>query len=352
MSVQCIKTEFGEIFSGERAEKVWLFTLKNDRGMVACVTNYGAILTQLHVPDKNGQIENVVLGFGEFAPYLAKHPHLGGTIGRYANRIAGGSFELDGKTYTLAKNNGENCLHGGIKGFDKQLWQVESVANGVTFSYLSADMEEGFPGNLTVHLTYELTQNNSLRMEYRATTDKATPINFTNHSYFNLKGAGKGDILDHELQLNADAYTPVDDKLIPTGDIAPVEGTALDFRSARTVRSRISEIEIGGYDHNFVLRGSDGKAKENNGELTVAAVVAEPVSGRRLTVHTTEPGIQIYTGNSLNGSVKGLGGAYEKYYAICTETQHFPDSVHQPKFPNVILAPGEEYHQTTIFDFS
>lgn len=348
MSVECIKQEFGVMPSGE---EVWLFTLKNKNGMTACVTNYGAILTQLHVPDRNGKIDNVVLGFADFAPYLAKHPHLGGTIGRYANRIAGGVFELDGKTYTLVKNNGENCLHGGIKGFDKQLWKVESFDKSVTLSYLSVDMEEGFPGNLTVYLTYELTESNALKMVYRATTDKATPINFTNHSYFNLKGAGEGDILDHELLVNADEYTPVDDKQIPTG-IASVEGTALDFRSSRTVRSRISEMDIGGYDHNYVLRNSDGKAKQNSGELTVAAVVFEPVSGRRLTIHTTEPGIQIYTGNNLNGSVTGLGGQYNKHYAICTETQHYPDSVHQPQFPNVILRPGEEYHQTTIFDFA
>lgn len=348
MSVECMKTEFGEIPTGE---KVWLFTLKNESGMMASVTNYGAILTQLHVPDKNGETENIVLGFAEFPPYLAKHPHFGGTIGRYANRIAGGSFELDGHTYTLVKNNGENCLHGGIKGFDKQLWQVENVGNGVTLSYLSADMEEGFPGNLEVHLTYELTEENALRMEYRATTDKATVVNFTNHTYFNLKGAGKGDVLSHELQLNADEYTPFNEKQIPTGEIASVEGTALDFRNSRLVGERIAEVDFGGYDHNFVLRGSNGKAKQDSGELSVAAVVSEPTSGRRLTVHTTEPGIQIYTGNNLNGSVTGLGGAYGKYSAICTETQHYPDSVHHPNFPKVILRPGEEYRQTTIFDF-
>ncbi len=348
MNAVCTEREFGTMPSGE---KVSLFELKNSRGMVARVTNYGAILTELHVPDKNGKVANVVLGFDAFAPYLAKHPHFGGTIGRYANRIAGGTFDLDGETYTLAKNNGENCLHGGIKGFDKQLWKVESAGESVKLSYFSADMEEGFPGNLTVHLTYTLTENNALRMEYRATTDKATPINFTNHTYFNLKGAGNGDVLDHELQLNADQYTPFNEKQIPTGDVASVEGTALDFRNLHPVKDRIAEVDFGGYDHNFVLRGSDGKAKGNSGELTVAAVVFEPVSGRKLTVHTTEPGIQIYTGNSLNGSVTGLGGAYQKYYAICTETQHYPDSMHHPQFPNVILRPGEEYRQTTIFDF-
>lgn len=348
MNALCTEREFGKMPSGE---KVSLFELRNSRGMVARVTNYGAILTELHVPDKGGKVENVVLGFGEFAPYLAKHPHFGGTIGRYANRIAGGSFELDGETYTLVKNNGENCLHGGIKGFDKQLWKVVDSGKSVTLSYLSADIEEGFPGNLTVNLTYELTDDNALKMVYRATTDKATPINFTNHTYFNLKGAGAGDILEHELQLNADEYTPFNDKQIPTGAIVPVEGTALDFRQSRVVGTRISEVDFGGYDHNFVLRGSNGKAKQDSGELTVAAVVYEPVSGRRLTVHTTEPGIQIYTSNNLK-DITGLGGAYGKYYAICTETQHFPDSVHHPNFPNVILRPGEEYHQTTIFDFA
>lgn len=349
MNAVCTEREFGKMPSGER---VSLFELKNSRGMRALVTNYGAILTELHVPDKTGKVDNVVLGFDQFAPYLAKHPHLGGTIGRYANRIAGGSFELDGQKYTLVKNNGDNCLHGGTKGFDKQLWQVEDVGKGVTLSYLSADMEEGFPGNLTVHLTYELTEDNELRMEYRATTDKATVVNFTNHTYFNLKGAGNGDVLSHQLQLNADEYTPFNQKQIPTGEVASVEGTALDFRNSRAVGERIAECDFGGYDHNFVLRGSDGKAKNNSGELTLAAVVSESTSGRRLTVHTTEPGIQIYTGNNLNGSVTGLGGAYGKYSAICTETQHYPDSVHHPNFPNVILRPGEEYRQTTIFDFS
>lgn len=349
MNAVCTEREFGKMPSGER---VSLFELKNSRGMRALVTNYGAILTELHVPDKTGKVDNVVLGFDQFAPYLAKHPHLGGTIGRYANRIAGGSFELDGQKYTLVKNNGDNCLHGGTKGFDKQLWQVEDVGKGVTLSYLSADMEEGFPGNLTVHLTYELTEDNELRMEYRATTDKATVVNFTNHTYFNLKGAGNGDVLSHQLQLNADEYTPFNQKQIPTGEVASVEGTALDFRNSRAVGERIAECDFGGYDHNFVLRGSDGKAKNNSGELTLAAVVSESTSGRRLTVHTTEPGIQIYTGNNLNGSVTGLGGAYGKYSAICTETQHYPDSVHHPNFPSVILRPGEEYRQTTIFDFS
>lgn len=349
MNAVCTEREFGKMPSGER---VSLFELKNSRGMRALVTNYGAILTELHVPDKTGKVDNVVLGFDQFAPYLAKHPHLGGTIGRYANRIAGGSFELDGQKYTLVKNNGDNCLHGGTKGFDKQLWQVEDVGKGVTLSYLSADMEEGFPGNLTVHLTYELTEDNELRMEYRATTDKATVVNFTNHTYFNLKGAGNGDVLSHQLQLNADEYTPFNQKQIPTGEVASVEGTALDFRNSRAVGERIAECDFGGYDHNFVLRGFDGKAKNNSGELTLAAVVSESTSGRRLTVHTTEPGIQIYTGNNLNGSVTGLGGAYGKYSAICTETQHYPDSVHHPNFPNVILRPGEEYRQTTIFDFS
>lgn len=345
MSVNCKKEDFGQLSTGE---KVWLFTLKNDRGMTACITNYGAILAQLHVPDSNGNFANVVLGFSELSPYQAKHPHLGGTIGRYANRIAGANFNLDGRNYKLAANNGANCLHGGINGFDKKLWTVEdpdeSVRSIVRLSYLSPHMEEGFPGNLKLYVSYELTPENSVRIEYSATTDQSTPINLTNHSYFNLKGAGNGDVLDHELTLLCDSYTPVNEQLLPTGAIASVEDTALDFREPRTVGSRIGEMEIGGYDHNFVVRESDEQP-------ALAAVVSEPTSGRRLRVFTTEPGIQIYTGNSLNGSVTGLGGAYNKYYAICLETQHFPDSVHHSNFPNVILHPGDEYRQTTIFDF-
>lgn len=353
MSTKCTKEKFGQLPTGE---DVWLFTLKNEHGMFACVTNYGAILTQLHVPDASGKVENVVMGFDNLEQYLQKHPHFGGTIGRFANRIAGAAFELDGKSYSLAANNGPNSLHGGILGFDKKVWHVEETTDhSVRMSYVSADMEEGFPGNLKVYLTYELTSNNALITKYVARTDKATPINFTNHSYFNLKGPASGDILGHELMIAADYYTPLNDVSIPTGELLPVKDTPFDFTQSHPIGDFIkplTEMNVGGYDHNFVLREFDAADSRNpDSSPNIAAILHEPTSGRTMAVRTTEPGVQLYTTNNLSTELTGIGGTYKKQYAVCLETQHFPDSVHQSSFPNTILRPQETYHQTTVFDF-
>lgn len=328
---------------------VQLFTLGNAKGVTAKVTSYGATLTELHVPDKTGNPANVVLGFAALAPYLEPHPYFGATVGRYANRIANASFELDGREYKLVANNGKNSLHGGLKGFDKKVWKAEKVENddgtaGVTFSLRSPDMEEGFPGTVDVRVTYTLTAD-ALRIDYYGTTDKPTPLNLTNHSYFCLAGAGKRDILDHQLTIEADEYTPVDDGLIPTGRLEKVAGTPLDFRKPEPIGKRIAELEIGGYDHNYVLR-------RHQVEPTLAATVVDPESGRKMEVLTTEPGVQLYTSNHLDGKISGNGGTYKKHYALCLETQHFPDSVHHKNFPDVILRPGKEYRQTTIYRFS
>lgn len=350
MSTTSKKEKFGQMPTGE---DVWLFTLQNEHGMIACVTNYGAILTQLHVPDAQGKSENIVMGFDNLEQYLRKHPHFGGTIGRFANRIAGANFDLDGKNYKLIANNGPNCLHGGPLGFDKKLWHVENSSdNAVHLSYVSVDGEEGFPGNLKVYLTYELTSNNALSTKYEARTDKATPVNFTNHTYFNLKGPGSGDILDHELMIAADSYTPFDDVSIPTGAIESVKSTPFDFIESHPIRDKISEMKIGGYDHNYVLRHFDPVDTRSPDAIPkLAAVLYERTTGRRMAVRTTEPGVQLYTSNNLDGSLTGLGGQYKKQYAVCLETQHFPDSVHHSNFPSTILRPQETYYQTTVFDF-
>ncbi len=343
------KMDFGRTADGKA---VTLYTLTNGK-MTVKVMTYGAIVTEIDVPDRNGQTADVVLGFDNLQGYLAGHPYFGATVGRFANRIARGEFTLNGKTYTLAKNNGPNTLHGGLKGFDKVVWDAEEVSTpdgpSVRFSYTSPDGEEGFPGTLKTTVTYTVTPKNALKIEYTATTDRATPINLTNHSYFNLAGPASGDVLGHEIMIAADRYTPGDETLIPTGELAPVKGTPLDFTTSAPIGSRINQIkaEPVGFDHNYVIRrnGENGPA--------LAARVYEPKSGRVMEVFTTEPGVQFYTGNFLDGKVKGKGGvAYQKHQGFCLETQHFPDSVHHPEFPTTILEPGSTYKQTTIYQFS
>ncbi|MBD2724646.1 aldose epimerase family protein [Hymenobacter armeniacus] len=340
---------FGKTTDGT---EVQLFTLANASGVKATITNYGGILTSLLVPDKDGKLGDVILGFDNVSGYQSPEyqkagPYFGALIGRYGNRIKGGKFTLDGKEYTLAKNNGPNSLHGGLKGFDKVIWQAEpaSSADGqsLKLSYVSKDGEEGYPGNLNVTVVYTLTNDNALRIDYTATTDKATPINLTNHAYFNLNhGAGK-DILGHEVTLPADRYTVVDATLIPTGELRPVKGTPFDFTTPHAIGERIAQVP-GGYDHNWVLNTATGSH--------AAATVYEPTTGRTLEVTTDEPGIQFYTGNFLDGTLKGKGGTvYGKHAGFCLETQHFPDSPNQPKFPNTILKPGETYHTVSTYKF-
>ncbi len=329
--------------------EVRLYTLTNRLGASVKIMTYGALVTELLVPDANGELGDVVLGFDELAPYLERHPYFGAIAGRYANRIAKGRFTLDGQTYTLATNNDENHLHGGEYGFDRAVWDAEDVETehgpGVRFSYVSADGEEGYPGNLTVAVTYTFTNQNELVLDYRATTDVATVVNLTHHSYFNLAGAGSGTVLDHVLRLAADHMTPVDANLITTGEIRPVEGTPFDFRTPQAIGARIAAVE-GGYDHNFVLNGA-------RGELREVAAVHSPKTGRVLEVLTTDPGIQFYTGNFLDGTNIGKGGkAYQKHGGFCLEPQFFPDSPNKPEFPSCVLRPGDTYRKTTIYRFA
>ena len=332
--------------------EVQLFTLTNAGGAKATITNFGGTLTSLMVPDKNGKMGDVILGFdnvsGYQSPeYLKSGPYFGALIGRYGNRIKGGKFTLDGKAYTLATNNGPNTLHGGKVGFDKVVWQAApgTSADGqsLKLTYLSKDGEEGYPGNLNVTVVYTLTNDNALKIDYTATTDKATPLNLTNHAYFNLNhGTGK-DILGHEVTLPADRYTVVDATLIPTGELRPVKGTPFDFTAPHAIGERIAQVP-GGYDHNWVLNGGTGQH--------AAATVYEPVSGRTLAVTPDQPGIQFYTGNFLDGTLKGKGGTvYGKHAGFCLETQHFPDSPNQPKFPSTVLKPGEPFHSVSTYKF-
>jgi len=340
--------DWGKTLEGALVKR---FTLANSNGMAARITNYGAILTELQVPDQHGKPGNVVLGFDSLESYLKGHPFFGAIAGRVANRIARAEFTLDGQQYILAANNGPNHLHGGKKGFDKVVWQAKPLPSNkressLQLTYLSPDGEEGYPGNLSATVTYSLTDDNELRLDYTATTDKATPVNLTNHSYFNLSGAG--DILGHELTLAADHYTPVDDLLIPTGEIASVKNTPLDFTQPTLIGARIAQLKPrpGGYDHNFVVNGVGNS-------LALAARVRDPNSGRVLEVHTTEPGVQLYTGNFLDGSLTGSGGfSCVQHSGFCLETQHFPDAVHHPNFPSIILRPGQTYKTTTVFKFS
>jgi aldose 1-epimerase len=334
-----------------------VFTLTNGRGLEMQVLSYGAIITALKVPDRNGQTADVVLGLDSPQQYLDQPPppYFGALIGRYGNRIAKGKFTLDGHTYTLAINNDPNHLHGGNRGFDKVLWTTtprESAdGSSVVFTRTSPDGEEGYPGNLQARVTYTLTNKNELIVDYHATTDKATPVNLTQHSYFNLAGHDAGDILGHQLMINADRYTPVDATLIPTGDLAPVQGTPFDFRKATAIGARIDQndpqLKNGkGYDHNWVLNRS-GR------DLSLAARLTDPKSGRTLEIRTTEPGLQFYSGNFLDGTIKGKGGhTYAHRSGLCLETQHFPDSPNKSNFPSTILKPGQNYDSKTVFAFS
>jgi aldose 1-epimerase len=343
---------FGTLPDGRRAE---LYVLTNRGGMQASIATYGGILTALTAPDRWGRLNDVVLGFDRLEPYLARHPYFGAIVGRYANRIAKGSFILDGKRFSLATNNNENHLHGGIIGFDKVLWRAEprSAANGpqVELAYVSLDGEEGYPGRLEVTVSYTLIHDNALRIDYRATTDKPTPVNLTNHSYFNLAGQGGGDVLEHRVSIEADRLTPVDSGLIPTGELRSVEGTAMDLRAPIAIGSRIDAEDeqlrlAGGFDHNWVLNKPEA-------ELSLAARVSEPTTGRVMEVLTREPGVQFYTANFLDGSLSGKDGVvYRRRCALCLETQHFPDSPNRPEFPSTILRPGDLYETTTIYRFS
>lgn len=342
------RAAFGTLPGGEAVE---VFTLTNANGVELKAIGYGGIITSLKVPDRDGKLDDIVLGFDRLDDYVKDHPFFGAIIGRYGNRIAKGQFTLDGQTYKLATNNGPNHLHGGNKGFDKVQWKVEpSGNNALVFSRVSPDGEEGYPGNLRVQVTYTLTDRNELQVDYLATTDKPTPVNLTQHSYFNLAGQASGDILGHQLMLNADRYTPVDDTLIPTGELAPVAGTPFDFRKPTAIGARINSEDAqlkhgGGYDHNWVLN-------RKGQSLQLAARVIEPKTGRTLDVATTEPGIQFYSGNFLDGTLTGKGGAvYRHRTGFCLETQHFPDSPNQKNFPSTILKPGQEYRSRTVFTF-
>jgi aldose 1-epimerase len=333
-----------------------MYTLKNNSGIQIKITSYGGIITSIIVPDRDGKMADIVLGYKNAGDYknAIEQLYFGAIIGRYGNRIANGHFSLDGKTYSVAKNNGENHLHGGTTGFDKVDWDARFVEtdNAIELIYLSEDGEEGYPGNLRLKITYRLTHEDELVVDYYAVTDKATPVNLTQHSYFNLKGEGNGSILDHELMLNSGKFTPVNGELIPTGNISSVEGTPFDFTSAKTIGLDINQNDEqlsygGGYDHNWIL----DKTGSKDG-MSLVARVYEPGSGRCLEVHTTEPGVQLYSGNFLNGRLKGKSGkTYQKHGGFCLETQHYPDSPNRSNFPSTILRPGEEYLSTTVFKF-
>lgn len=345
------KTDFGATADGRPVE---MYTIRNGQGAEMTVLTYGGIIQSLKVPDRAGAIDDVVMGFDSVAEYEKRSPYFGALIGRVTNRIANGTFSLDGKAYTLAKNNDANHLHGGVKGWDKAVWQAEPFQDkrgpGLLLTHTSPDGDEGYPGRITAHVRYTLTAGNELIVEYHATTDAPTVINMTQHSYFNLAGGKATDILGHELTINADRFTPVNDTLIPTGELAPVDGTPFDFRAPTTIGARIASTDVQmtrgrGYDHNYVLnRTGDG--------LQLAATVYEPVTGRTMEIRTTEPGIQLYTGNFLDGSFTGKGGrSYPHRSGFCLETQRYPDSPNQPSFPSIVLRKGEDYRSETVFKF-
>jgi aldose 1-epimerase len=345
------RAPFGQLPDGAAME---IFTLTNAGGMEVRTVPYGAIIVSIKVPDRDGRIDDVVLGFDALDGYAKGHPFFGAVVGRYGNRIAKGRFTLDGRAYQLATNDGPNHLHGGVRGFDKRVWNAEPFerdgSTGVVYTLSSPDGDEGYPGTLNVRVTYTLTPANELTADYDATTDQPTPINLTQHSYFNLAGEGRGDILGHRLTIEADRFTPVDQTLIPTGELAPVESTPFDFRQPTAIGARIAadheQLRFGkGYDHNWVLnRGAAG--------LVHAARLEDPTTGRTLDVSTTEPGLQFYSGNFLDGTIAGKAGhVYRQRYALCLETQHFPDSPNHANFPSAILRPGERYQSKTVFAF-
>lgn len=349
MKLEIVKAPFGQTADGAAD----MYTLTNENGVTINITNYGGTIISILAPDKDGTFGDVILGYDSLSSYVAASPYFGSIVGRYGNRIAKGKFTLDGKSYSLVKNNGANHLHGGTKGFDKVMWNAQPMQEndrvGLELTYQSKDMEEGYPGNLSVKVIYTLDNNNDLKIDYTATTDKKTVCNLTNHTYFNL--AGSGTILDHQLMIDADAFTPVDSTLIPTGELRPVAGTPFDFKTATAIGARIEQadeqLKFGnGYDHNFVLNNS-------NGNLRKVATLYEPTSGRLVEVSTTEPGLQFYSGNFLDGSNVGKRNKpYAFRTGMCLETQHFPDSPNQPKFPSVVLEPGKTYATQTVYRFT
>ncbi len=340
------KQAFGKTADGKDVD---LYTLTNANGLKTEIMTYGGIVRTLEVPDRDGNLGDIVLGYDSLDKYIENNPYFGALVGRCGNRIAKGKFTLNGVEYTLATNNGPNHLHGGVKGFDKVVWDAEPMEDettsvGLKLTYLSKDGEEGYPGNLKCTVIYTLTNDNELKVSYEAETDKTTVINLTHHSYFNLGGHGSGDILGHELMLTADNFTPVDEGLIPTGEIKPVKGTLMDFTRPMPIGARIAQVK-GGYDHNFVLNNSGGS-------LALAASVYEPNTGRVMEISTTEPAIQFYSGNFLDGSNKGKGAVYNKHNGFCLETQHFPDAPNKPGFPSIVLKPGDKYTHLTVHKFS
>lgn len=345
------RAPFGVLASGD---SVHVYTLTNANGVTVRALDYGGVIQSIETPDRSGKAADIVLGFDTLDKYVKDSPYFGAIVGRFANRIARGRFTLNGKTYTLAINNGLNALHGGLVGFDKVVWHAEPFSNdtsaGVVWTHVSPDGDQGYPGTLSLRVTYTLTNANDLRIEYHATTDKPTILNLTNHSYFNLAGAGNGDILGEQITINADSITPIDSTMIPTGKIVPVDGTPFDFRKPTAIGARIGADNeqlkfAGGYDHNWVLNRSDDTS------LVHAARAVDSASGRTLDVFTTEPGVQFYTGNFLDGSFAGIDGVYKRRYGFTFETQHYPDSPNHPNFPSVVLAPGQTFHSETVFRF-